>query len=111
MEGEAKNVDICSAKAVRNNAPGHGVDGISKDLLVWMIFLKVFDARRMELMDDDYPNCSEGALESGLQMRHHRRELLDFVNNKLFKELKEIWTKTATQGVYREAVLKILIII
>ncbi|MBA5850267.1 SAM-dependent DNA methyltransferase [Clostridium sp. cel8] len=75
-----------------------GVDGDAQRIsqLVWMIFLKVFDAKEeeWELMDDNYtPIIPEGlrwrdwaANDEGIT----GDELLDFVNNKLFKELKEI---------------------
>jgi len=75
-----------------------GVDGDAQRIsqLVWMIFLKVFDAKEeeWELMDDDYTPI----IPEGLRWRDWAAddegitgdELLDFVNNKLFKELKEM---------------------
>jgi type I restriction enzyme M protein len=75
-----------------------GVDGDAQRIsqLVWMIFLKVFDAKEeeWELMDDDYTTI----IPEGLRWRDWAAddegitgdELLDFVNNKLFKELKEM---------------------
>lgn len=75
-----------------------GVDGDAQRIsqLVWMIFLKVFDAKEeeWELMDDDYTPI----IPEGLRWRDWAvddegitgDELLDFVNNKLFKELKEM---------------------
>lgn len=75
-----------------------GVDGDAQRIsqLVWMIFLKVFDAKEeeWELEYDDYtPIIPEelrwsnwAADDEGMT----GEELLDFVNNKLFKELKEI---------------------
>ena len=75
-----------------------GVDGDAQRIsqLVWMIFLKVFDAKEeeWELIDDNYtPIIPEGlrwrdwaANDEGIT----GDELLDFVNNKLFKELKEM---------------------
>jgi type I restriction enzyme M protein len=75
-----------------------GVDGDAQRIsqLVWMIFLKVFDAKEeeWELMEDDYtPVIPEGlrwrdwaADDEGMT----GEELLDFVNNRLFKELKEM---------------------
>ena len=75
-----------------------GVDGDAQRIsqLVWMIFLKVFDAKEeeWELMDDDY----NPIIPEGLRWRDWAAddegitgdELLDFVNNKLFKELKEM---------------------
>ena len=75
-----------------------GVDGDAQRIsqLVWMIFLKVFDAKEeeWELMDDDYTPI----IPEGLRWRDWAAddegitgdELLDCVNNKLFKELKEM---------------------
>lgn len=75
-----------------------GVDGDAQRIsqLVWMIFLKVFDAKEeeWELMNDDYTSI----IPEGLRWRDWALddegitgdELLDFVNNKLFIELKEI---------------------
>lgn len=75
-----------------------GVDGDAQRIsqLVWMIFLKIFDAKEeeWELMDDDYTPI----IPEGLRWRDWAAddegitgdELLDFVNNKLFKELKEM---------------------
>ncbi|MEF3301909.1 type I restriction-modification system subunit M [Paenibacillus sp. GYB003] len=75
-----------------------GVDGDAQRIsqLVWMVFLKVFDAKEeeWELMRDEYrPIIPEGlrwrdwaANDEGMT----GDELLDFVNNKLFKELKEM---------------------
>ncbi len=75
-----------------------GVDGDAQRIsqLVWMVFLKVFDSKEEEwqLMRDEYiPIAPEGlrwrdwaANDEGIT----GDELLDFVNNKLFKELKEM---------------------
>ncbi|NLM10451.1 MAG: SAM-dependent DNA methyltransferase [Clostridiaceae bacterium] len=75
-----------------------GVDGDAQRIsqLVWMIFLKVFDAKEeeWELIDDNYTPI----IPEGLRWRDWAAddegitgdELLDFVNNKLFKELKEM---------------------
>lgn len=64
--------------------------------LVWMIFLKVFDAKEeeWELEYDDY----ESVIPEELRWSNWADddegitgdELLDFINNKLFKELKEM---------------------
>ena len=74
-----------------------GVDGDAQRIsqLVWMVFLKVFDAKEeeWELMRDDYIQV----VPEGLRWRDWAandegmtgEELLNFVNNKLFKELKE----------------------
>ncbi|WP_299089776.1 class I SAM-dependent DNA methyltransferase [uncultured Metabacillus sp.] len=75
-----------------------GVDGDAQRIsqLVWMVFLKVFDAKEeeWELLYDDY----EPIVPEDLKWRNWAAneegitgdELLDFVNNKLFKELKEM---------------------
>ncbi|OOM76984.1 putative type I restriction enzymeP M protein [Clostridium puniceum] len=75
-----------------------GVDGDAQRIsqLVWMIFLKVFDAKEeeWELEYDDY----EPIIPEDLRWRNWAAndegitgdELLDFVNNKLFKGLKEM---------------------
>jgi len=75
-----------------------GVDGDAQRIsqLVWMLFLKVFDAKEQEweLMYDNY----QPIIPQGLRWRDWADddegitgdELLDFVNNKLFKELKEM---------------------
>ena len=75
-----------------------GVDGDAQRIsqLLWMVFLKVFDAKEeeWELMRDDYISITP----EGLRWRDWAAndegmtgdELLDFVNNRLFKELKEM---------------------
>lgn len=75
-----------------------GVDGDAQRIsqLVWLLFLKVFDAQeeQWELMNDDYTSI----VPEGLRWRDWASndegitgdELLDFVNIKLFKDLKEI---------------------
>jgi type I restriction enzyme M protein len=75
-----------------------GVDGDAQRIsqLVWLLFLKVFDAQdeQWELMNDDYTSI----VPEGLRWRDWASddegitgdELLDFVNNRLFKDLKEM---------------------
>ena len=75
-----------------------GVDGDAQRIsqLVWMIFLKVFDSKEeeWELEYDDY----ESVIPEELRWSNWAAddegitgdELLDFINNKLFKELKEM---------------------
>ncbi len=75
-----------------------GVDGDAQRIsqLVWMVFLKVFDAKEeeWELMRDEYtPIVPEGlrwrdwaANDEGMT----GDELLDFINNNLFKQLKDM---------------------
>ena len=75
-----------------------GVDGDAQRIsqLVWMIFLKIFDDREeeYELMEDNY----ESPIPEPLRWRNWAKdpegitgeELLDFVNNDLFKTLKEL---------------------
>lgn len=75
-----------------------GVDGDAQRIsqLVWMIFLKVFDAKEeeWELESDDYTSIVPEELRWSNWAADDEGmtgdELLDFVNNKLFKELKEI---------------------
>lgn len=75
-----------------------GVDGDAQRIsqLVWMIFLKVFDdkEREWELVDPKY----KSPIPEKLRWRNWAAnaegitgdELLDFVNNEMFKKLKEI---------------------
>ncbi len=75
-----------------------GVDGDAQRIsqLVWMLFLKVFDAKEeeWELMQDDY----RAVIPKELRWRAWAADdegitgdaLLDFVNNTLFKQLKEL---------------------
>ncbi|EKQ52681.1 MULTISPECIES: class I SAM-dependent DNA methyltransferase [unclassified Clostridium] len=75
-----------------------GVDGDAQRIsqLVWMIFLKVFDAKEeeWELEYDNYePIVPEELRWSNWAANDEGMtgdDLLDFVNNKLFKELKEM---------------------
>jgi type I restriction enzyme M protein len=83
-----------------------GVDGDAQRIsqLVWMMFLKIFDAkeREYELKDDNY----KSPMPDYLRWRNWAsddegitgEELLDFVNNKLFKELKELEFDPSTNG-------------
>lgn len=75
-----------------------GVDGDAQRIgqLVWMIFLKIYDDREQEyeLTEDDYQSpipenlrwCNWAADPEGIT----GDELLNFVDNKLFKKLKEL---------------------
>lgn len=75
-----------------------GVDGDAQRIsqLVWMIFLKIFDDKEQEweLLEDNYQSPVPERLrwqqwasdEEGLT----GDELLEFVNNDLFKTLKEL---------------------
>lgn len=79
-----------------------GVDGDAQRIsqLVWMIFLKIFDAKESEweILDDNYTPvipqnlrwCEWAENDEGMT----GDELIDFVNNKLFKELKNIKVKS-----------------
>ena len=75
-----------------------GVDGDAQRIsqLVWMIFLKVFDAKEeeWELEYDDYEPVIPEELRWSSWASDDEGitgdELLDFINNKLFKELKEM---------------------
>ncbi|MFC1787157.1 N-6 DNA methylase [Halobacteriota archaeon] len=75
-----------------------GVDGDAQRIsqMAWMIFLKIFDDKEeeTEAIDDNY----ESSMPEDLRWRNWAEydegitgeELLDFINNKLFKELKEL---------------------
>ncbi|TGC09449.1 type I restriction-modification system subunit M [Methanolobus halotolerans] len=75
-----------------------GVDGDAQRIsqLAWMVFLKIFDDREKEyeIMDDGYTSSiperlrwrNWAANEEGIT----GEELLDFINNDLFKTLKEV---------------------
>jgi type I restriction enzyme M protein len=75
-----------------------GVDGDAQRLsqLVWMLFLKIFDDKEQEyeLVDTKY----KSPIPEALRWRNWASdaegitgdELLDFVNNKLFKQLKDL---------------------
>jgi type I restriction enzyme M protein len=75
-----------------------GVDGDAQRIsqLVWMIFLKVFDdlEAQKELLDDDY----KSPIPPKLRWRAWAKDaegltgdrLLDFINNELFRRLKEL---------------------
>lgn len=74
-----------------------GVDGDAQRIsqLVWMLFLKVFDAKEEEWsLEDNYQNV----IPEGLRWRDWAADdegitgdaLIDFVNNKLFTELKDL---------------------
>ncbi len=79
-----------------------GVDGDAQRIsqIVWMIFLKIFDDREMEneLTDDDYIS----PIPEKFRWRNWAanpegitgEELLEFVNNELFKTLKNLSVKT-----------------
>ncbi|WP_242259039.1 HsdM family class I SAM-dependent methyltransferase [Streptococcus thoraltensis] len=82
----------------RNDA---GVNGDAQRIeqMSWLLFLKIYDSREMvwELEEDDY----ESIIPEDLKWRNWAHaekgeqvltgdDLLDFVNNKLFKELKEL---------------------
>jgi len=81
-----------------------GVDGDAQRIsqIVWMIFLKIFDDREMEneLTDDDYIS----PIPEKFRWRNWAanpegitgEELLEFVNNELFKTLKNLSVKTDT---------------
>jgi type I restriction enzyme M protein len=75
-----------------------GVDGDAQRIsqIVWMIFLKIFDDRELEIemMDDNY----KSPISKRLRWRDWAadpegitgEELLDFVNNDLFRNLKNL---------------------
>ena len=75
-----------------------GVDGDAQRIsqLVWMLFLKVYDAKEAEweLFEEDYKSI----IPEDLRWRNWAEdeegmtgeELLEFVNERLFKELKDL---------------------
>ncbi|MFB4165331.1 N-6 DNA methylase [Alteribacillus sp. JSM 102045] len=75
-----------------------GVDGDAQRIaqLVWMIFLKIFDDKEMEmeLIEDDY----QSPIPENIRWRNWAAndegmtgdELLDFINNELFPTLREL---------------------
>ncbi|MFC5649023.1 N-6 DNA methylase [Paenibacillus solisilvae] len=75
-----------------------GVDGDAQRIsqLVWMVFLKVFDAKEeeWELIRDDYtPIVADGLRWRDWAVNDEGMtgdDLLDFINNTLFKQLKEM---------------------
>jgi type I restriction enzyme M protein len=75
-----------------------GVDGDAQRIsqLVWMIFLKVFDAKEeeWELEDDDYQSPIPENLRWRVWAANEEgitgEELLDFINNDLFPSLKNL---------------------
>ena len=76
-----------------------GVDGDAQRIgqLVWMLFLKVFDDQRAGVGAARRPTTgrpsrrlSAGANWAANAEGHHRRALLDFVNNQLFPTLKNL---------------------
>ncbi len=83
-----------------------GVDGDAQRIgqLVWMFFLKIFDdqEQEIELLTDDYTS----PIPERLRWRNWAAdaegitgdELLDFINNDLFKTLKELELSAGTNG-------------
>jgi type I restriction enzyme M protein len=89
-----------------------GVDGDAQRIsqLVWMIFLKVFDDHesQKEMLEDNYKSPIPVRLRWRSWAKNSEGitgdELLDFVNNDLFKTLKELPTtgkNAAIAGVVR----------
>ncbi len=83
-----------------------GVDGDAQRIgqLVWMFFLKIFDdqEQELELLQDEY----KSPIPEKLRWRNWAAdaegitgdELLDFINNDLFKTLKELELNSGTNG-------------
>jgi type I restriction enzyme M protein len=83
-----------------------GVDGDAQRIgqLVWTFFLKIFDdqEQELELLSDDYTS----PIPEKLRWRNWAAdaegitgdELLDFINNELFKTLKELEFNAGTNG-------------
>lgn len=89
-----------------------GVDGDAQRIsqLVWMLFLKVYDYKESEweILEDDY----ESIIPEELRWRNWAQdeegitgdELLDFVNDKLFKTLKDLAIDETTEK--RKAIVR-----
>jgi type I restriction-modification system DNA methylase subunit len=83
-----------------------GVDGDAQRIsqLVWMIFLKIFDDKEyeLEMIGDNY----KSPIPDRLRWRNWAKneegitgdELLDFINNDLFKSLKELSVNEFSNG-------------
>lgn len=95
-----------------------GVNGDAQRIeqLVWMLFLKIFDDREREIEDE--AEFSGGTYESPLPERLRWRnwaadpegitgdELLDFVDNDLFKTLKELQPSGDSELDIRQGVIR-----
>ena len=83
-----------------------GVDGDAQRIgqLVWMFFLKIFDdqEQELELLQDDYASPIPERLRWSNWAADAEGitgdELLDFINNDLFKTLKELELNARTNG-------------
>lgn len=95
----ATNSFVKRIQDITRNDAGVNGDAQRIEQMSWLLFLKIYDSREevWEIEDDDY----ESIIPEGLKWRNWAHadkgeqvmtgdDLLDFVNNKLFKELKEI---------------------
>ena len=89
-------------KSIRNimrNDPGINGDAQRMEQIIWILFLKVYSIREenWEFDEDDYTSIipeecqwSNWAVDNGTGKALTGDKLLDFVNNTLFKKLREI---------------------
>ncbi len=92
----AISTTIKTIQNIMRKDPGIAGDAQRIEQLGWMFFLKIFDDREyeLELLDDDYPSPipeelrwrNWGADPEGIT----GEELLNFVNNELFPQLKNL---------------------
>lgn len=95
----ATNSFVKRIQDITRNDAGVNGDAQRIEQMSWLLFLKIYDSREevWEIEDDDY----ESIIPEELKWRNWAHadkgeqvmtgdDLLDFVNNKLFKELKEI---------------------
>ena len=92
----AISTTIKSIQDIMRTDPGINGDAQRIEQLVWMLFLKIFDDTEIvyELDDDNYksPLPPQFRWRSWAEDKEGMtgEELLDFINNKLFKGLKEL---------------------
>lgn len=101
---------IKSIQKIMRNDRGLNGDAQRIEQLGWMIFLKIFDDKdlEIELIKDDYIS----PIPSNLQWRNWAKddegitgdELLDFIDNKLFTTLKNLPTAATSNWELWEAI-------
>ena len=90
---------VKSIRDIMRNDPGINGDAQRMEQIIWILFLKVYSIREenWEFDEDDYTSLipeecqwSNWAVDNGTGKALTGDELLDFVNNILFKKLKDI---------------------
>ena len=90
---------VKSIRDIMRNDPGINGDAQRMEQIIWILFLKVYSIREenWEFDEDDYTSIipeecqwSNWAVDNGTGKALTGDELLDFVNNILFKKLKDI---------------------